>query len=138
MDISALKSFQFLKHLSDQQLILLVNNSEILKLKKGEQLLEAGDEDEEDQQNLGGDIGSQVTAQPKALLIGAALLTGFALIPGFPTFIFLGFAAVIGAGGVYLIKRNQEAVQTVETLPEVLSKGSGAAATSSAESKKAA
>ncbi|ATD01030.1 type III secretion system export apparatus subunit SctV [Pseudoalteromonas spongiae] len=98
----------------------------------------AGDEDEEDQQNLGGDIGSQVTAQPKALLIGAALLTGFALIPGFPTFIFLGFAAVIGAGGVYLIKRNQEAVQTVETLPEVLSKGSGAAATSSAESKKAA
>ena len=47
MDISALKSFQFLKHLSDQQLILLVNKSEILKLKKGEQLIEAGENDEQ-------------------------------------------------------------------------------------------
>ncbi|MCG8314596.1 MAG: HDOD domain-containing protein [Pseudomonadales bacterium] len=56
MDISALKSFQFLKHLSDQQLILLVNNSEILKLKKGEQLLEAGDEDEDEYFLLAGEL----------------------------------------------------------------------------------
>ncbi|MCG8668297.1 MAG: HDOD domain-containing protein [Pseudomonadales bacterium] len=56
MDISALKSFQFLKHLSDQQLILLVNKSEILKLKKGEQLIEAGENDEDEFFLLAGEL----------------------------------------------------------------------------------
>ena len=56
MDISALKSFQFLKHLSDQQLILLVNKSEILKLKKGDQLIEAGENDEDEYFLLAGEL----------------------------------------------------------------------------------
>lgn len=56
MDISALKNFQFLKHLSDQQLILLVNKSEILKLKKGEALIDAGSEDEEEFFLLAGEL----------------------------------------------------------------------------------
>ncbi len=45
MDITQYKQFEFLKHLSDQQLIMLVNNSEILKLKGGEPLIDAGDTD---------------------------------------------------------------------------------------------
>jgi len=45
MDIAELKKFEFLKHLSDQQLIMLVNNSESLKLKAGEPLIDAGDTD---------------------------------------------------------------------------------------------
>lgn len=56
MDISALKSFQFLKHLSDQQLILLVNKSEILKLKKGDQLIEAGEDDSNEFFLLAGEL----------------------------------------------------------------------------------
>lgn len=56
MDITALKAFQFLKHLSDQQLILLVNKSEILKLKKGDQLIEAGDNDEYEYFLLAGEL----------------------------------------------------------------------------------
>lgn len=45
MDISNLKVFQFIKHLSDQQLIILVNKSEIVKLKKGESIFSAGETD---------------------------------------------------------------------------------------------
>ena len=56
MDISALKNFQFLKHLNDQQLILLVNKSEILKLKKGDQLIEAGEEDDDEYFLLAGEL----------------------------------------------------------------------------------
>ncbi len=56
MDISALKNFQFLKHLTDDQLILLVNKSEILKLKKGDQLIEAGEEDEDEYFLLAGEL----------------------------------------------------------------------------------
>ena len=56
MDISALKNFQFLKHLTDQQLILLVNKSEILKLKKGDQLIEAGEEDDDEYFLLAGEL----------------------------------------------------------------------------------
>ncbi|RJG42786.1 type III secretion system export apparatus subunit SctV [Motilimonas pumila] len=97
----------------------------------------SGDEDE-DQANLGKDIGAQLTAQPKALVIGAGLLVGFALIPGFPTLIFLGFAALIGGGGYWLSRAAGNQQEEPESLPEVLSNGSGAAATSTPESKKAA
>ncbi len=46
----------------------------------------------EDSPALGGDIGQQIFAQPKALMIGGVLLLLFATIPGFPKlqFIFLG------------------------------------------------
>lgn len=45
MDIAQYKQFEFLKHLNDQQLIMLVNSSEIMKLKAGEPLIDAGDTD---------------------------------------------------------------------------------------------
>ena len=96
----------------------------------------SADDDKAEQQNLGSDIGEQIGAQPKALLIGSALLVGFALIPGFPTLIFLSFACLIGLAGFWLSRRHQPA-DAAQNLPEVLSKGNGAAATSTAESKKA-
>ncbi len=97
-----------------------------------------GSGDEEDKANLGKDIGGQLTAQPKALLLAAVILVGFALIPGFPTITFLVLAAIIGAGGFWLMKFANSKEQEVDSLPEVLSKGSGAAATATPESKKAA
>jgi type III secretion protein V len=43
----------------------------------------------DDSTNLGTDIGQQVMAQPKALMIAGGLLLGFALIPGFPYQVFV-------------------------------------------------
>jgi len=47
---------------------------------------------------LGGEIGQQILAQPKALLIGAAVIAAFALVPGFPKiqfFILAGFIFIL-------------------------------------------
>ena len=45
MDIADLKKFEFLKHLTDEQLIILLNASETIKLKPGDPLINAGDQD---------------------------------------------------------------------------------------------
>ena len=52
----------------------------------------------EESTNLGADISRQVLAQPKALIIGGALMFAFALVPGFPTAVFV----VLGLGLVGL------------------------------------
>ncbi len=66
---------------------------------------------DEEQTNLGRDIGQQMLSQPKALLIAGGMLLGFALIPGFPKvqFLLLG-CAVGGVGyGLYLpLKKRPE------------------------------
>lgn len=61
----------------------------------------------EESENLGMDIGTQVTKHPKALLVGGALLIGFSLIPGFPTLTFLGLAGLIGGGGYWITRRSK-------------------------------
>ena len=49
--------------------------------------------------NVGRDIGTQVMAQPKALLIGGCIAIGMGLIPGMPTSVFLVLAVpLIGMG----------------------------------------
>lgn len=45
MDIEQLKQFEFLRHLDDQQLIMLVNNSETIRVLPGEQIITAGESD---------------------------------------------------------------------------------------------
>jgi len=52
--------------------------------------------------NVGQDIGRQVLAQPRALLIGAAIMTLFGLVPGMPTAVFLSLAFVIALVGFVL------------------------------------
>ena len=56
----------------------------------------------EESTNLGADIGGQILAQPKALLIGAALLGAFALIPGFPSATFVTLGLLVGGIGFTL------------------------------------
>ncbi len=97
----------------------------------------SGDEADEDKGNLGKDIGKQLTAQPKALLIASVLLVGFAMIPGFPTYIFLGFSILIGAGGYSSIRNEKNKEQDSPDLPAVLSQGNGAPAASSGDNTKA-
>ncbi len=55
--------------------------------------------------NVGRDIGSQVLAQPKALVIASSVATGMGLIPGMPTLTFLALAAVLGGVGLILLKK---------------------------------
>lgn len=61
--------------------------------------------------NVGRDIGAQVLSQPKALMIGTAIMTGFALIPGMPTFTFLVLAILLGGVG-YVLHKGE--VRTVD------------------------
>lgn len=64
----------------------------------------------EDSPALGGDIGRQILAQPKALLLGGGLLLMFSLVPGFPKPQFLALGATVTFIG-YAIHR---ATQTSE------------------------
>ena len=57
---------------------------------------------EEGGSNLGDEIGGEMTAQPRALMVGAFILLLFAVIPGFPTMVFLTLAVMAGGGGVLL------------------------------------
>ncbi|WP_159910917.1 type III secretion system export apparatus subunit SctV [Pantoea sp. 18069] len=49
--------------------------------------------------NVGKDIGAQVLAQPRALLIAAAVALGMGMIPGMPLPVFLVLAVVVGGIG---------------------------------------
>ena len=74
----------------------------------------------DDSPALGLDIGHQILAQPKALLIGGCMLFAFGLIPGFPKFAFFGLAMVLILIGYTLMKNrvsNSEAAQPDGGMP---------------------
>lgn len=79
--------------------------------------------------DMGSEIGDQVSAQPKALMIGGALLILFAFIPGFPTVTFLILALIVGGGGI-LINFNAKKllINQDDDLPSFLANGAGAPA----------
>ena len=56
---------------------------------------------------LGEQIGKQVTAHPRALLISAVILLAFACVPGFPAWSFGLLALATGGGGVLLLRRRK-------------------------------
>lgn len=60
--------------------------------------------------NVGKDIGAQILAQPRALLIAAAIAIGMGLIPGMPTLTFLSLAAIVGTVGFVLLKSSQKKI----------------------------
>lgn len=57
--------------------------------------------------NVGKDIGTQILAQPRALMIGAAIMFGFALIPGMPSLIFIFLAFVVGGLAFVLLRPSK-------------------------------
>lgn len=68
--------------------------------------------------DLGSDIGKQVLNQPKAFMVGGALLLIFAVIPGFPTLVFLVLAALFAGCGYFVVraaKKEQEAADNTDT-----------------------
>ena len=62
----------------------------------------------EESENLASDIGQQFGAQPKALLVGGALMVAFSLIPGFPTMTFLALAVLTGGAGLLLLRASSK------------------------------
>ena len=88
--------------------------------------------------NVGRDIGTQVLAQPKALVIASSVALGMGLIPGMPTLTFIALAIVLGSVGLILLKKPDKSVNarsgegseaavdpaTGESMPK--SKGDGA------------
>jgi type III secretion protein V len=56
---------------------------------------------------LGEQIGKQVTAHPRALLIASAVLLAFAFVPGFPAWSFGVLALMTGGGGALLLRRRK-------------------------------
>ncbi|TOJ65980.1 SctV family type III secretion system export apparatus subunit VcrD [Vibrio parahaemolyticus] len=83
----------------------------------------------EDSADLGSDIGGQVTAQSRALLIGGVLLVLFALIPGFPKITFLVLALVVGGGGFYLFYQQKKQTESESSdLPSFVAQGAGSPA----------
>lgn len=60
--------------------------------------------------NVGSDIGAQLLAQPKAFMIGSAIMLGFAAIPGMPTLTFLVLSVVTGIVGWIFFKGERKVV----------------------------
>ncbi|WP_175330488.1 MULTISPECIES: type III secretion system export apparatus subunit SctV [Candidatus Ichthyocystis] len=81
--------------------------------------------------NVGKDIGEQIFAQPKALLIGSAIMLGLGLVPGMPATVFFVIAVVIGSIGYILLTRKDEVVKAQKTREQ---KDAGKAAAGAAKS----
>jgi type III secretory pathway component EscV len=60
--------------------------------------------------NVGSDIGAQLLSQPKAFMIGSAIMLGFAAIPGMPTLTFLVLSIVTGIVGWIFFKGERKVV----------------------------
>jgi type III secretion protein V len=73
---------------------------------------------EEDGSNLGRDIVGQVTAYPKAIIIGAGLMAVMGMFPKMPHVAFFTLAAALGALGFFLIRSKVKAVQDVMETPK--------------------
>ncbi|TVT55559.1 MAG: flagellar biosynthesis protein FlhA [Sedimenticola thiotaurini] len=73
------------------------------------------------QEDMGGQILSQLFTNPKALIITAVVLAMMGVIPGMPNFAFLTLAALSGFGAWWIMQRQnsqQLASATVEPMPE--------------------
>ncbi len=74
------------------------------------------------EQHLGADITAQLTAQPTALLIVAAMLFSLGMVPGLPKLSFFTVGALAGLAGYYLrlSAQRREEEERAEEEPEAL------------------
>ncbi|MDK1492991.1 type III secretion system export apparatus subunit SctV [Sinorhizobium sp. 7-81] len=63
--------------------------------------------DDDNGADLGSEIGEEVSAQPRALIVGSFILLLFSFVPGFPMVIFVILAALAGGGG-WLLQRSRQ------------------------------
>ncbi len=78
-----------------------------VSLAAGVLITRVNSDDDTGQTSLAGEIGNQLTAQPKALLVTALVLFMFIWVPGFPRWQFLSWAALFAGGGWWLWRRGR-------------------------------
>jgi type III secretion protein V len=71
---------------------------------------------EEEGAHLGKDIGTQLTAYPRAIAIAGAMLILLGLVPGLPKLAFLALGSAVG-GGAYLMLRREKQLASGELDP---------------------
>lgn len=78
--------------------------------------------------NVGTDIGQQIMAQPKALLIAGCLAFGFAAVPGFPYPVFIPLGLILLAISWTLMRMSgaEAAAKTGGTVPAMAPAGQSA------------
>jgi flagellar biosynthesis protein FlhA len=81
--------------------------------------------------NMGRDLGAQLTRQPRAILVAAAVLFGFGLLPGMPTATFMVLGLLIG--GVGYLSREIKQRQKVQAKKEAETKQAQQAETTTQE-----
>ncbi len=79
--------------------------------------------------NVGTDIGRQIMAQPKALLIAGCLAFGFAAIPGFPYLVFIPLGLILLAISGTLMQTSgvKAGAETAGAIPAMAPAGQSAA-----------
>lgn len=82
----------------------------------------------EQPKDLGSEVIEQISHEPKALAVGAGVMTLLALVPGFPAPIFLTFAAIIGGTAVLILRRRNELLAVNEEAGQASSSKSPAPA----------
>ncbi|GAB0057751.1 Flagellar biosynthesis protein FlhA [Candidatus Magnetaquicoccaceae bacterium FCR-1] len=70
-------------------------------------------------ENLGDQVGGQITAQPRVILLSAAVLGLFAILPGMPTVPFSLLAILMG-GWAYLLFKRLEKAELVQARTETI------------------
>ncbi|MBI1910152.1 MAG: type III secretion system export apparatus subunit SctV [Deltaproteobacteria bacterium] len=73
---------------------------------------------EQKEANLGRDILTQITAYPKALIIGAVLMFILAAVPNFPKIPFIVLGVVLGGSGLILTRGKTRALQQIMETPK--------------------
>jgi len=68
-------------------------------------------------ESLGSDLGRELTARPRAIMIATAVLLGFAFVPGLPSVPFLVLSAVAGAVA-YAARQTQQQAEEEEAVEE--------------------
>lgn len=64
--------------------------------------------------NIGQDMASELTSEPKSWIIAAFVMLGFALIPGMPSVAFICFALFFGACGAFQITIKTKNAQLIQ------------------------
>jgi type III secretion protein V len=89
----------------------------LISVAAGIMITRVADEHSEGEQSLGAEIARQLSGNARALFSAAALLAAFAFVPGFPSTMFLLLAALVGAAGAVLRKKERAAAPPDAQLP---------------------
>ena len=65
----------------------------------------------EEKRDLGSEITGQLVQDERVHFVAGGILIGLSFVPGFPTYIFIGLAIALFAGGIFIRRRNQMVAQ---------------------------